>query len=659
MAFYTEIKTDTENTPQRVAIASEDGYIGSNDITEKYGIYFTSTLCNYPHGNQAIKRSFPDVWMATNLRETHFANGDPIEWLAPSGIAKSSETPQNCEWEDTQNANPKKPYCSGWPFVENDFIFRGDLIATEIYGLLYNWYAVADIRRLAPDGWHIPGRHMKTIYHTSLSIYDTEVDPDYAGAEYIIGGSTTTSGSVGSGMEGWMPMTDNGVMWTSRGDTPGDVVSTPVIDGSGDIFFWDSGMARLAAWYWKGRGTDHKTDGTDGWNHTTVAEPVYAGHGESQRYWTNLGQVNAGHVNRTTEVVNKNYGLSVRCRKNPTCVDIDGNEYETVHVPGTDFVITQTNARVTKFNDGTDITLSPSGDAGWGTANGPLISLPGCESHSHGGKNFTPSITDYSRNLDYLGYLYNGFCWMPEKTYGKDIAPKGWRVATSQDFMKIFNAISHEAVNQSPIDILGTPPACTDFANWMFYSGNIILGTQGHGHGAMLGASDKFARDHGVWVGPYSGTSGYEMEDMNGHWNPRFKDGYDGQTSYKDWSDSIYSMVPEKNGWSGVHLSPAGQRTSAGVQKYLGLLASVATTSKTAATYYFESELAGGSGDGGLTDKYHIWNITNNTYVSELEFDASGPPAYDGKAENVHITEVEATDAGARNGYSLRFARDI
>lgn len=69
------------------------------------------------------------VWMAENLKVTHYRNGDPIPEISIEA--------------DTLHFGASTTYES-----------NQQLGAT--YGRLYNWYAVADIRRIAPDGWHIP-----------------------------------------------------------------------------------------------------------------------------------------------------------------------------------------------------------------------------------------------------------------------------------------------------------------------------------------------------------------------------------------------------------------------------------------------------------------------------------------------------------------------
>ena len=74
------------------------------------------------------------VWMTENLNVDKFQNGDLIPEV------KSKE-----EWEKAgENKQP------AWCYYDNA-PFNG-----KTYGKLYNWYAVNDIRGLAPKRWHIP-----------------------------------------------------------------------------------------------------------------------------------------------------------------------------------------------------------------------------------------------------------------------------------------------------------------------------------------------------------------------------------------------------------------------------------------------------------------------------------------------------------------------
>lgn len=71
------------------------------------------------------------VWMKKNLDVDHYRNGDSITEL---------RNPE--DWEKSSNG--------AWCNYNNDPSYG------EIYGKLYNWFAVDDSRGLAPEGWHIP-----------------------------------------------------------------------------------------------------------------------------------------------------------------------------------------------------------------------------------------------------------------------------------------------------------------------------------------------------------------------------------------------------------------------------------------------------------------------------------------------------------------------
>lgn len=74
------------------------------------------------------------IWMDKNLDGTHYRNGDPLI---------HATTPE--EWIAANTAGE-----GAWAYYDYD------PANGEIYGKLYNWYAVNDPRGLAPEGWHVP-----------------------------------------------------------------------------------------------------------------------------------------------------------------------------------------------------------------------------------------------------------------------------------------------------------------------------------------------------------------------------------------------------------------------------------------------------------------------------------------------------------------------
>jgi len=85
------------------------------------------------------------LWMAENLRTTHYLNGDLIETTTPATLDISSE------------GEPKYQ----WAYDGND-----SNVAT--YGRLYTWYAVTDSRKVCPTGWHVPSDTEWTTLITDL-----------------------------------------------------------------------------------------------------------------------------------------------------------------------------------------------------------------------------------------------------------------------------------------------------------------------------------------------------------------------------------------------------------------------------------------------------------------------------------------------------------
>jgi uncharacterized protein (TIGR02145 family) len=71
------------------------------------------------------------VWMTENLKVTHYRNGEYILNILDGLIWDYLSTGAYCIYDHTPSN-------------------------AAIYGNLYNWHAVNDHRKLAPEGWHIP-----------------------------------------------------------------------------------------------------------------------------------------------------------------------------------------------------------------------------------------------------------------------------------------------------------------------------------------------------------------------------------------------------------------------------------------------------------------------------------------------------------------------
>ena len=98
-------------------------------------------------------------WMAENLKTAAYSNGDPIQ-------------PVTEVWSWSQLTT------GAWCDYRNDPDF------SRVYGKLYNFYAVTDVRNVCPAGWHVPA-HDEWI-----------VLQDYLGGWEIAGGKLKERGTV-------------------------------------------------------------------------------------------------------------------------------------------------------------------------------------------------------------------------------------------------------------------------------------------------------------------------------------------------------------------------------------------------------------------------------------------------------------------------------
>ncbi len=100
-------------------LQSRESFVGNSFV---FKVMVANLIESVKIGNQ--------VWMAKNLNVDHYRNGDPIL----TGFS-------NSQWESATE---------GAYAVYND-----DPANEEIYGKLYNWFAVNDRRGLCPSGWHV------------------------------------------------------------------------------------------------------------------------------------------------------------------------------------------------------------------------------------------------------------------------------------------------------------------------------------------------------------------------------------------------------------------------------------------------------------------------------------------------------------------------
>jgi len=145
------------------------------------------------------------VWMAENLKVRHYSNGDPVP---------------NVRDTTAWGALTSGAYC--W--------YNNDSLSNSGYGMMYNWFAAADSRNIAPAGWHVPSDAEWTVLMNYLG------NSNIAGGKMKEAGtshwfSPNTGGTNESGftaLPGGYRYTDNGSFRKLGCD--GDWWSTTAVD---------------------------------------------------------------------------------------------------------------------------------------------------------------------------------------------------------------------------------------------------------------------------------------------------------------------------------------------------------------------------------------------------------------------------------------------
>ena len=208
------------------------------------------------------------LWMAENLKTTHYQNGDDIPHVIDTNDWDNLSIGAYCEYEN----NP---------------------INSEIYGRLYNWYTIDDSRGVCPEGFHVPS--------------DVEIKQ----LEMFLGMSQQEANDVS------FRGTDQGSQLAGRADlwNDGDLENNPVFDSTGFVAI--PGGARIG-------GNINFIDMNiwgDYWSSTTN-EP------NNPNIWGSWVR-NFAYYNSAShrQVCERHYGMAIRCvSDNYILGDINGDE---------------------------------------------------------------------------------------------------------------------------------------------------------------------------------------------------------------------------------------------------------------------------------------------------------------------------------------------
>ena len=205
------------------------------------------------------------TWMAENLRVTHYRNGDTIPKVTDSTAWANLTSSGFCNY-DNNDAN------------------------ADVYGSLYNGYAVNDNRNIAPPGWHIPSDDEWKELEMAQGMSQADAD-----AESWRG---TNEGSKLAG---------NADLWTT-----GSLEN--------DAEFGNSGFNALPSGY------RHYDPGNSSGYFSLGDFAYFRNATEVENNFTGYRLLHYGLSSIQRSFLNPNYGFSVRCVKNdPDFVEIPQN----------------------------------------------------------------------------------------------------------------------------------------------------------------------------------------------------------------------------------------------------------------------------------------------------------------------------------------------
>ena len=143
----------------------------TNSVGTSYGTQVSFTTTNIIFVNLPSVTIGTQIWSSKNLDVATYRNGDPIPQVTDPSAWSNLTT-------------------GAWCWFNND---SATYAAT--YGRLYNWYAVNDLRGLAPQGWHVP---TEAEWNKLVKYID-------AGADTVCQGcaQSTTAGGAMKSTTGW------------------------------------------------------------------------------------------------------------------------------------------------------------------------------------------------------------------------------------------------------------------------------------------------------------------------------------------------------------------------------------------------------------------------------------------------------------------------
>lgn len=343
--WKVKIKSTTTSASTFSAVRCFSVLQNNNTVTDIDGnVYNTVTI-----GTQ--------TWMVDNLKTSKYRNGEPIPNVT-----------ENAAWSNLTTG----AWCN----------YNNDVANGTKYGKLYNWYAVADTRNIAPAGWHIPTDAEWTILENYLITNSYNYD------------GTTTDSKIAKSLAAntdWITSTNLGAIGNdlSKNNTSG----FSALPGGCQAWVGSAGIGGSGGWH---TSTDYGTG-------------VY-----SRGLDANFSSLMRGNSV-------KNYGNSVRCVKDAS---IPIPEISTALIPAGTFTMGSPETEVDRASDETQhqVTLSAFRMSKYEITNAQFATFLNAKSiGSDGiyaaGAYPTQVLINASSGLSDWGLNYIGGQWIPVSGY--------------------------------------------------------------------------------------------------------------------------------------------------------------------------------------------------------------------------------------------------
>lgn len=155
-----------------------NGNVGNVTVCSGGGGGGTGTVTDIDGNTYNTVQIGTQEWMQENLKTTKYKNGDVI----PTNL-------NNTQWQNTTQG--------AWAYYNDSSQYNN------IYGKLYNWYAVADARGVCPTGWHVPTDSEWNVLVKQLDPQADTINTNSSIQSQIAGGFMKEVGDLQSGTGLW------------------------------------------------------------------------------------------------------------------------------------------------------------------------------------------------------------------------------------------------------------------------------------------------------------------------------------------------------------------------------------------------------------------------------------------------------------------------